>query len=146
MGTCLFNGKEFSKLCLDDLKDVYFPTVLETGKKKGQDVNLEAKAGEKRSRRGLVSRGVRYTRVGCLVEFAVRYCNEKRMYHVRHFVHKHSHELGQPNKVHFLRSNRNVEDRDAAQVQWLRGFFLELADEIQGFGLNILKGDGEPRG
>ncbi|KAL6185796.1 hypothetical protein ACLB2K_041922 [Fragaria x ananassa] len=29
MGTGLFNGKEFSKLCLDDLKDVYFPTILE---------------------------------------------------------------------------------------------------------------------
>ncbi|KAL6202080.1 hypothetical protein ACLB2K_025791 [Fragaria x ananassa] len=29
MGIGLFNGKEFSILCLDDLKDVYFPTVLE---------------------------------------------------------------------------------------------------------------------
>ncbi|KAL6210469.1 hypothetical protein ACLB2K_015701 [Fragaria x ananassa] len=29
MGTGLFNRKEFSKLCLDDLKDVYFPTVLD---------------------------------------------------------------------------------------------------------------------
>ncbi|KAL6124641.1 hypothetical protein ACLB2K_077153 [Fragaria x ananassa] len=106
MGTGLFNGKKFSKLCLDDLKDVYFPTVLEVErfyylylrivgfsvrrsrremdengrvirrcwvcskegksagqieKKKGQDVNLQAKAGEKRLRRGLVSRGVRYS-------------------------------------------------------------------------------------
>ncbi|KAL6200347.1 hypothetical protein ACLB2K_030129 [Fragaria x ananassa] len=136
MGTSLFNGKEFSKLCLDYLKDVYFPTVLEverfyylysrivgfnTGKKKGQDVNLQAKAWEKRSRRGLVSRGVRYTRVGCPVEFAVRYCSEKGMYCVRHFFYKHSHEFTQPNEVHFLRSNRNVEDKDVAQVQWLRG-------------------------
>ncbi|KAL6196532.1 hypothetical protein ACLB2K_032147 [Fragaria x ananassa] len=117
MGTGLFNRKEFSKLCLDDLKDVYFLTVLEaerfyylysrivgfsvrrsrremnengqvirrrwvcskegkslgqTEKEKGQDVNLQAKAGEKRSRRGLVSKGVRYTRVGCSVEFAMR--------------------------------------------------------------------------
>ncbi|KAL6188272.1 hypothetical protein ACLB2K_039665 [Fragaria x ananassa] len=70
---------------------------------------------------GLVSRGVRYTRVGCPVEFSVRYCSEKGMYRVRHFVHKHSHELAQPNEVHFLRSNRNVEDRDVAQVQWLCG-------------------------
>ncbi|KAL6189124.1 hypothetical protein ACLB2K_040514 [Fragaria x ananassa] len=166
MRTGLFNGKEFSKLCLDDLKDVYFPTVLEaeqfyylysrivrfsvrrsmremdengrvirrrwvcskerkspgqTRKKKGQDVNLQAKAWEKSSRKGLMSKGVRYTRVGCPVEFAVRYCSEKGMYRVRHFVHKHSHELAQPNEVHFLRSNRNVEDRDVAQVLWLRG-------------------------
>ncbi|KAL6208506.1 hypothetical protein ACLB2K_019455 [Fragaria x ananassa] len=105
MGTSLFNGKEFSKLCLDDLKDVYFPTVLEAerfyclysrsvgfnirrsrseidengkvirrrwvcskeGKspgqteKEGSGCDLQAKAGEKRSRRGLVSRGVRYS-------------------------------------------------------------------------------------
>ncbi|KAL6199347.1 hypothetical protein ACLB2K_029131 [Fragaria x ananassa] len=124
----VFNGKEFSKLCLDDLKDVYFPTVLEaewfyylysrivgfsvrrsrremdengrvirrrwvcfkerkspgqTGKKKGQDVKLQAKARDKRSRRGLMSRGVRYTRVGCPVEFAVRNCSEKGMYRVQ---------------------------------------------------------------
>ncbi|KAL6222776.1 hypothetical protein ACLB2K_006167 [Fragaria x ananassa] len=43
------------------------------------------------------------------------------MYHVIHFVHQHSHELTQPNEVHFLWSNRNIEDIDVAQVQWLCG-------------------------
>ncbi|KAL6133786.1 hypothetical protein ACLB2K_066020 [Fragaria x ananassa] len=111
----------------------------QTGKKKGQDVNLQAKAWEKRSRRGLVSRGVRYTIVGYPVEFAVRYYSEKGMYRVRHFVHKHSHELAQPNEVHFLRSNRNIEDRDVAQVQWLCGAqvhtsraFEKLVEQVGG--------------
>ncbi|KAL6124652.1 hypothetical protein ACLB2K_077164 [Fragaria x ananassa] len=103
------------------LQQQYFHQMGTDQKKKGQDVNLQAKAGEKRSRRGLVSRGVRYTKVACPVEFAVRYCSEKGMYRVRHFIDKHSHELAQSNEVHFLLSNRNVEDRDVTQVQWLSG-------------------------
>ncbi|KAL6225655.1 hypothetical protein ACLB2K_004504 [Fragaria x ananassa] len=83
---------------------------------KGQNVNLQAKAGEKRSRRGLVSRGVRYTRVGCPVEFAVRYCSKKRMYRDLY------------NKMDKLRKKSHTDGDAQAAMTWMnmRGIDSEL--------------------
>ncbi|XP_040369927.1 protein FAR1-RELATED SEQUENCE 5-like isoform X2 [Rosa chinensis] len=93
-------------------------------KQKGVDKNKTAnneKIGEqKKSRRNIIPRGVRYTRVNCPVSFSVRYCKDKELYRVTKFVQEHNHDLAKSHEVQFLRSNRRVEDKDVAQVECLR--------------------------
>ncbi|KAK3218662.1 hypothetical protein Dsin_012632 [Dipteronia sinensis] len=70
------------------------------------------------------------TREGCHAAFKVHFEINNVVWVVKEFVTQHTHNLVQPNHIHFLRSHRNVQDSEIAQLKSWRSVGVKTAQVI----------------
>ncbi|XP_024169330.1 uncharacterized protein LOC112175817 [Rosa chinensis] len=182
IGGCVdLNGKDYSNLNMDDMKDVVFSSVCEAEKfyhlysrvigfstrkdrkvrayrsefvirrewvcsKQGKATINAKKQGlkekgktliqaeKKKMKRNQCPRGKRYSRVGCMAGFGIRYCKERKKYFVSKFITNHNHDVAVSEEVQFLRSHRGVTDSVIAQVEALQKAQVHISRIYENFG------------
>ncbi|KAK3211765.1 hypothetical protein Dsin_016471 [Dipteronia sinensis] len=73
------------------------------------------------------------TQEGCHAAFKVHFERNNAIWVVKEFVTQHTHNLVPPNHIHFLRSHRNVQDSEIAQLKSWRSVGVKTAQVMDHF-------------